>query len=169
MLQPDPAAHTVTLAKAFVNPSATLLASSQGTMVGLPGGNWLLGYGGLPNFTEFDASGGVLLDGTLGAGVQSFRTSLSPWSGRPATAPSAVVVTGPGAGRSVAVSWNGATGVASWRLLAGPSPRALAPVATAPRSGFQSTVPLAGSPAYIAVQALDEAGGVMGASPAMRG
>ena len=72
--------------KQFVNPSRTLLASSQGNTLSLPGGNWLLGYGGLPNFTEFDGSGHVLLDGTLGRSVQSFRTYLSPWS---ATAPGA--------------------------------------------------------------------------------
>ncbi len=49
------------------------------------GGNWLMGYGGLPNFTEYDASGHVLLDGTLGKNVQDFRTYLAPWSAHPAT------------------------------------------------------------------------------------
>ena len=37
-----------------------------------------MGYGGLPNFTEYDSSGQVLLDGTLGKNVQNFRTYLSP-------------------------------------------------------------------------------------------
>ena len=57
------ATHTVSLVKQFVNPTKTLLAESQGNALNLPGGNWLMGYGGLPNFTEFDASGHVLLDG----------------------------------------------------------------------------------------------------------
>ena len=35
-----------------------------------------MGYGGLPNFTEYDPSGHVLLDGTLGKNVQSFRTYM---------------------------------------------------------------------------------------------
>ena len=39
-----------------------------------------MGYGGLPNFTEFNAAGHVLLDGTLGRDVQDFRAYLSPWS-----------------------------------------------------------------------------------------
>ena len=39
-----------------------------------------MGYGGLPNFTEYDPAGHVLLDGTLGKNVQSFRTYLQPWS-----------------------------------------------------------------------------------------
>ncbi len=84
LLKPDTAGHTVTLVKAFTNPSRTLLAASQGNTLSLPGGNWLMGYGGLPNFTEYDASGHVLLDGTLGKNVQDFRTYLAPWS---ATAP----------------------------------------------------------------------------------
>ena len=67
LLDPNTATHTVTLVKQFTNPNATLLASSQGNMLSLPGGNWLMGYGGLPNFTEYDASGRVLLDATLGA------------------------------------------------------------------------------------------------------
>ena len=46
----------------------------------LPGGDWLMGYGGLPNFTEFNSAGHVLLDGTLGKNVQDFRTYLSDWS-----------------------------------------------------------------------------------------
>ena len=76
LLRPDFSNHTVTLVKRFVNPSKTLLASSQGDTLSLPGGDWLLGYGGLPNFTEFNSSGHVLLDGTLGKNVQDFRTYL---------------------------------------------------------------------------------------------
>jgi hypothetical protein len=87
LLDPNTAAHTVTLVKQFTNPDATLLASSQGDLLSLPGGNWLMGYGGLPNFTEYDASGQVLLDATLGKSVQDFRTYLAPWSGQPTTAP----------------------------------------------------------------------------------
>ena len=98
LLRPDTASHTVALVKQFVNPSKTLLADSQGNTLSLPGGNWLLGYGGLPNFTEFDASGHVLLDGTLGKNVQNFKTFLSPWSGQPAGRPS-LVVKAAGAGR----------------------------------------------------------------------
>ncbi len=68
LLAPNFHAHTVSLVKQFVNPGKTLLASSQGNTLSLAGGNWLLGYGGLPNFTEFNDSGHVLLDGTLGPG-----------------------------------------------------------------------------------------------------
>jgi len=169
LLKPDLASHTVTLVKQFVNPRKTLLAESQGNTLSLPGGNWLLGYGGLPNFTEFDAAGHVLLDGTLGKNVQDFRTYLSPWSARPATSPS-VLAQPAGAGRvTVAVSWNGATNVASWRVLAGPSPSALAPVSTVAKAGFQTTIAAQTAGPDIAVQALDGSGTVIATSATVTG
>ena len=167
LLKPNTASHTVTLVKQFTNPSKTLLASSQGNTLSLPGGDWLMGYGGLPNFTEYDSSGHVLLDGTLGKNVQDFRTYLSPWSAQPKTAP-AVVAKASGSSISVAVSWNGATNVASWRVLAGSSSTSLAPVATAAKSGFQSTITAPGAGPYVAVQALDASGAVLAVSPTVK-
>jgi hypothetical protein len=168
LLDPNIASHTVTLVKQFVNPTKTLLATSQGDMLSLPGGNWLMGYGGLPNFTEYDSSGHVLLDGTLGKNVQSFRTYLSPWRGQPTTPPSVVAAPGSAGTISVSVSWNGATEVASWQVLAGASPGALAPVATAAKTGFQTTISASAAGPYVAVQALSPAGAVIGTSATVK-
>ncbi len=168
ILSPNLSSHTVTLVKAFTNPSRTLLASSQGSMISLPGGNWLMGYGGLPDFTEFSAAGHVLLDGRLGKNVQDFRTYLSPWNGQPKTAP-AVLVKAAGATMSVSVSWNGATQVASWRVLAGASSSSLATAATAAKSGFQTTISASTHGPYVQVQALDGAGNVLGTSAVVKG
>jgi hypothetical protein len=168
LLKPDPSSHTIGLVQAFVNPTKTLLAESQGNTLSLPGGDWLMGYGGLPNFTEYDSSGHVLLDGTLGKNVQSFRTYLAPWS---ATAPGrpAVLAKAAGAGvASVAVSWNGATNVASWRLLGGASATSLAPVASAARAGFQTTISASTAGPFVAVQALDSSGAVLGTSATVK-
>ena len=144
----------------------SLLASSQGDTLSLSGGDWLLGYGGLPNFTEFSSSGHVLLDGTLGKNVQDFRTYLFPWSGQPSTAP-AIAVQATAAGASVYASWNGATGVASWQVLAGSSPASLAPLTTAARGGFQTTIPVsAAAGTYVAARALSATGQVLGTSAA---
>jgi Arylsulfotransferase (ASST) len=164
LLRPDAGAHAVNLVRALTNPGKTLLAESQGNMAGLAGGNWLLGYGRLPNFTEFDASGHVLLDGTLGREVQNFKTFLSPWRGEPSTRPSVLANAAGGGAVSVAVSWNGATEVASWRVLAGASPGSLAPVASAPKTGFQTSIAVPAAGPYVAVQALDAAGAVIGVS-----
>ena len=167
LLRPDFASHTVTLVQQFANPSRTLLASSQGSTRGLSGGNWLLGYGGLPNFTEFDASGRVLLDGALGRNVQSFAANLAPWSGRPLTAPSVAASASTG-GLSVAVSWNGATDVSSWRVLAGSDPAHLAPAASAAKSGFETTIAVPAPGPWVAVQALDGSGAVLAVSQAVK-
>jgi hypothetical protein len=167
LLKPDPSGHTVTLVKALTNPAKKLLASSQGNTLSLPGGNWLMGYGGLPNFTEYDSSGHVLLDGTLGKNVQDFRTYLAPWS---ATAPGRPSLSAKVAGgaATVAVSWNGATSVASWRVLAGTSSGSLAPVATAAKAGFETTLKASTPGPYFAVQALDGPGNVLGTSATVK-
>ncbi len=169
LLRPDFSSHTVTLVKRFTNPShIPLLASSQGNTLGLPGGDWLLGYGGLPNFTEFDASGHVLLDGTLGKNVQDFRTYLSPWSAQPTTAPAIAVQAGTsGAGTAtVEASWNGATAVASWQVLAGASAESLAPLTTAPRQGFETAIHVSTTEPDLAVRALSASGQTLGTSAA---
>jgi hypothetical protein len=168
LLEPNVSAHTVTLKRAFTNPSRTLLASSQGNTLSLPGGDWLMGYGGLPNFTEYDGSGHVLLDGTLGKNVQDFRTYLSPWSGHPHSLPSLAVTKGSGSLTAYA-SWNGATEVASWKVLAGTSPSALVAGATVPRHGFETTIKVSGTGPYVQVQALDGGGNVIGTSAAVKG
>jgi hypothetical protein len=170
LLAANTGSHTVSLVKQFTNPSKTLLATSQGDLLNLSSGentagNWLMGYGGLPNFTEYDASGHVLFDGTLGKDVQSYRTYLTPWSGQAPGAPSVAV-----SGSSVAVSWNGATNVASWQVLGGASATTLAPVAKAAKTAaFQTTIPVPASAAYVAVQALDASGAVLGTSHTVKG
>jgi len=168
LLRPDTSGHTVSLVQQFVNPSKTLLAASQGNTLSLAGGNWLLGYGGLPNFTEFDSAGHVLLDGTLGKNVQNFRTYLSPWSATAPGRPAAVVKAAGSGAASVAASWNGATDVASWRVLAGASSSSLAPVATAPKSGFEAKLTVHSAGPYFAVQALDGSGAALGTSATVK-
>jgi hypothetical protein len=169
LLAPNTSSHSVSLVKQFTNPSKTLLATSQGDLLNLSSGentsgNWLMGYGGLPNFTEYDNSGHVLLDGTLGKDVQSYRTYLSPWSGQAPGAPSVAM-----SGSAVAVSWNGATNVASWQVLGGASATTLAPVAKVAKAGFQTTISVPSSAAYVAVQALDSSGAVLGTSHTIKG
>jgi hypothetical protein len=168
LLDPNVGARTVTLVKQFVNPSRTLLASSQGNLLSLSGGDWLMGYGGLPNFTEYNASGHVLLDGTLGKGVQDFRTYLTPWNGQPTTAPAVVARPGVGATIATSMSWNGASEVASWRVLAGASPSALVAAGSGSRTGFQTTIAVPGAGPYVAAQALNSAGAVIGTSATVK-
>ena len=163
LLRPNFARHTLALQQALVNPSRSLLSESQGNMLSLSSGNWLLGYGRLPNLTEFDPAGQVLLDATLGKDVQNYSASLSPWRGQP-TDPPSLSVQSTGGGMTVEASWNGATDVASWRVLAGSSPGQLAAVAAAPAAGFQTTIAAPPTGRYLAVQAVDREGAVIGTS-----
>ncbi len=61
-------------------------------------------------------------------------------------------------------SWNGATQVASWRVLAGPGASRLTVVASAARSGFETAIAVAQGYQSFEVQALDASGRVIGTS-----
>jgi hypothetical protein len=61
-------------------------------------------------------------------------------------------------------SWNGATEVASWQVLAGSSPEELEPIGSAPRKGFETVVALNTSEPYVAVKARDGSGRALGTS-----
>ena len=171
LLAPNASSHTVSLVKQLHQPAphAARLQPGQRPEPAAASGNWLMGYGGLPNFTEYDSSGHVLLDGTLGKSVQRLQ-HLPLAVERPAhQSPPSVAVQAAGAGGlTVAASWNGATEVASWQVLAGSSATSLAPVATAPRRGFQTSIPLSSVPSYVAVQALSAAGAAIGRSATVK-
>jgi hypothetical protein len=167
LIDPDLTTHTVTLEKAFTNPSRTLLTSSQGDLLNLNDGNWLMGYGGLPNFTEYNSAGQVLLDGTLGLDVQDFRTYFAPWSAQPKTLPAVAAQSSAGK-LTVEASWNGATDVAQWRVLAGSSAASLEPVTTVAASGFQTTVRTTIAGPYAQAVALGSAGQVLASSPVVK-
>ncbi len=69
---------------------------------------------------------------------------------------------GTGAGDvTLYVSWNGATEVATWRALAGPSPDRLQPFASAPREGFETALTVHTTESYVGVQAEDDSGRVL--------
>ena len=154
---------TATLVSSFTH-STPLLAASQGDFQPLVGGNWFVGWGQEPFFSEYSPAGQLLLDAHLPALYQSYTALRFPWSGAPTQRPSLAVSSGSHGGLVAYTSWNGATAVVQWRLLAGASPHALAPVAFAPRSGFETAIALSSTPRYIAVQALSAGGQVLGAS-----
>ncbi|WP_028061489.1 hypothetical protein [Candidatus Solirubrobacter pratensis] len=93
----------------------------------------------------------------------SYRAYRLPWSGRPAQAPKAVATAKAGAVTARA-SWNGATGVARWQLLAGPSQEAMTPVADAPSAGFETAASAATRQPLVAMRALDAAGNTLATS-----
>jgi hypothetical protein len=147
------------------------VAGSQGNVQALPDGDWMVGWGQAGYLSEVSASGQVLFNAHLPPDWESYRTFVLPWSGHPANPPAVAAVASPGAygGMTVYASWNGATEVASWRVLAGSSSTSLNPAGSAAKTSFETAIPLA-APAgpYVAVQALNSAGAVIGTSPTVK-
>jgi hypothetical protein len=167
VLSVDLKSRSVTRVTQIVH-SPPLLAESQGNMQALPNGDWFIGWGQTPQFSEFDAGGGLVFDATFPRGTQSYRSYRFPWVGTPAHTPALSFNPAAGGGGIVSASWNGSTLVASWAVLAGTSPTALTLIAQAPRSGFETAISLPAITVgpFVAVEAIDAGGRVLGVSAA---
>jgi hypothetical protein len=155
-----------TLVAAYAHSDPQLLAASQGNAQTLPDGGTLVGYGGVPAISEFARDGSLLFDAHQPYDMSFYRAFRYPWSGRPTTPPSVLAaLNDTGEETVVHASWNGATGVASWRVLAGSGPASLTSKAVIGADGFESSTTLPTKYTYAAVQALDAAGHVIGTSP----
>ena len=183
----DTANMTATLVRSYEHENP-LVAGSQGNVQALSGGDWIVGWGQAGYLSEVTPAGQVLFNAHLPPDWESYRTFAFPWTGRPAEPPALAVASEPAStagtaggkagakaaatpGTVVYASWNGATEVASWRVLAGASPSSLTPVATAPKSGFETAIatPASVTGGYVAVQALNGAGAVLGSSRTIKG
>ncbi len=157
--------HTARLVSAYTHPAPPLLAPSQGNMQTLPDGNAVVGYGGVPAISEFATNGSLLFDAHLPYDMSFYRAFRFPWSGRPSSPPSALANLNDTSEETIVhMSWNGATEVTSWRVLAGKSSNSLQAQTEIPASGFESSSTLPKKYSYAAVQALDSAGRVLGTS-----
>jgi Arylsulfotransferase (ASST) len=146
-----------------------LSSDSQGNIQQLANQDVFVGWGSEPYFSEYSAGGQLLFDAHMHGSYQNYRVYRFPWTGTPGGAP-AIAAAPASQGRvTVYASWNGDTQTASWRVLAGASPAALAPVASAPRSGFETAVATPAAAPYVAVQALNAGGAVLGSSRTIRG
>jgi hypothetical protein len=126
-----------------------------------------VGWGSQPAFSEFADDGRLLFDGRLAKGNDNYRAYRGRWTGRPATAPSVAAEPAGGGRVRVFASWNGATEVARWEVLAGPSPDALRPAGGAPRRGFETAVVVPAGARHVAARALAANGAVLGRSKAI--
>jgi Arylsulfotransferase (ASST) len=163
----DMAHRRARLVRALHRPKE-LLSTSQGNFQVLPGGGAVVGWGSQPVVSEFSPRGRLLFDASFpSADQQSYRAYKFPWTGHP-TAPPDVVASRSHGDRTVAfVSWNGATEVRRWVLLAGPSPQRLRPVARRPWTGFETRLAARTPARWVAVRALDAAGRPLGRSKAI--
>jgi hypothetical protein len=161
--------HAAHLVRSFPHPGAPLVSDSQGNMQTLPNQHVVVGWGAVPSVSEFAKDGALLLDAHLPPGFSSYRAFRQPWSGHPLWLPSVSArILATGDSTAVFASWNGASEVAKWRVLAGSAPESLNAQAMTPASEFESSVILPDAYSYVAVQALGAAGQLLATSPTER-
>jgi EmrB/QacA subfamily drug resistance transporter len=158
VLKLDTKSHTVTVAGQYSH-GPGFDAEYMGNIEPLPGGNEFIGWGSANYFSEYTASGQMLLDAKLPYPDITYRAQVEPWTGMPLYPPQGAARRH-GGKTTVYASWNGATEVSSWRVRAGQST-----VATAARSGFETAIPVQSRATGFSVQALDSHGRVLGTSP----
>lgn len=126
--------------------------------------NVLVGWGSQPYFTEFGKGGKVLLDVRWPGPDLSYRVLLQNWVGLPLSPPNGAARKSKGKAY-VYASWNGATRVVAWRVLAGSSKGKLKVVVRRRgKKGFETSIPVSGSYSWFQVQALGRSGRVLGTS-----
>ncbi len=143
-----------------------VLSDGEGNLQRLPNGYVFVGFGTNPYFTEFTQPGHQLFTASFRYPVEFYRAFRYAWYGQPAGAPF-VAASPTSSGTTVYASWNGATDIASWRVLAGPSASSLSYVAQSPFSGFETAISAPTTQPYIAVQAIGSQGQVLGTSGAV--
>jgi hypothetical protein len=164
VVRADTAAKKATLVRSYHHPQR-LLAPFEGNAQFLPNGNVVVGWGAQPYVSEFSHNGALLFDAYFGddkppgKDADSYRAYRFAWRGHPTDRPVVVV-----AGDAAYASWNGATDVVRWQVLAGPGAGQLKPVQTVAKNGFETPIRLKKSAAFYAVKAIGRDGTALGTS-----
>jgi len=162
VLKLDQAAHTATLVAQY--PAGGKFETEyMGDTQPLQNGNTFVGWGSEPYLSEYSPSGRLLLEGSFPGSDLSYRSTLEQWVGLPLSSP-AGAARQTGNNTTVYASWNGATRVVSWRVLAAAGAGRMTAVASAAKSGFETAIGVQTSYRSFEVQALDADGRVIGAS-----
>jgi EmrB/QacA subfamily drug resistance transporter len=165
ILKLDQQAHTASLVADYKR-AGDFDAAYMGDTQPLAKGNVLVGWGSEPYFSEYSRSGRLLMEGQLPGPNLSYRATLEQWVGLPLAAPAGAAVRGDDGQTTVYASWNGATELASWRVMAASGAGHLAAVAHAAKSGFETAIQVSSSYRSFKLQALGADGRVLGTSRA---
>lgn len=159
----------VILAHQYKRPEPTVVPA-EGSVQVLRHGEAVVGFGAAQFFSEF-ARGGeprkggrLLFDAELPKGDGTYRVFRFPWEGTPNTLPKLLAERESLDEVALYTSWNGATSVASWQVLAGESAESLTPAGTWPWSGFETKIGLSSTDTVFEVRALDKDGKVLATS-----
>ena len=168
VLRVDTKAKKVSLVRSYHHPKR-LLAPFEGNAQFLPNGDVFVGWGAQPYVSELGANGSVRFDAYFGHGkppgqdADTYRAYRFVWHAKPTDRPALAV-----GGQTAYASWNGATEVKRWQVLAGADAQHLKPVKDAAKSGFETPIRLAKSAAVYAVRAIGAGGKVLGTSPTVK-
>jgi Arylsulfotransferase (ASST) len=166
-LELDEKAMTAKLVREYTYPDK-VRAATQGSMQVLPNGNVFVGWGSNPHFSEFGKDGDLLFNATFPAEGESYRAFRFPWSGQPDDDPALAAERKPYGEVTLYASWNGATEVATWEVLAGSNPEALEAVGVRPRKGFETEITVETTEAYVGVRAKNGSGMLLGTAEAVK-
>jgi hypothetical protein len=163
VLKLDARTRTATLAGQYFH-GADFDAQYMGSIQPLQGGNEFVGWGSAPYFSEYSPSGQVLLDAVFPGHDLSYRARLEPWVGLPLYPPAGAARRSRGK-TMVYASWNGASSVASWKVLGATGSGRMTPVAWHGTSGFETAMTAPQGYSSFQLQALDSSHRVIGTSP----
>ena len=153
--------NTADVARQLEISGRPIVSDSQGNLQQLSNGDVFVGWGQVGIESEFSPTGALTFALQLVGSTNSFRGYRYVWNAQPVVAPAVRVGTPAGGRTEIYVSWNGATDVASWTVLAGASPTQLAPVGTYPDSGFETAISAPTVGPYVMVEAIGTAGQVL--------
>lgn len=168
VLRLDQRTRTARVVRQYRYPGG-LLAIAEGSLQQLPDGHVFVGWGPERHVSEFTRGGRLLFDLVVPPTSDSYQAYRYPWHGEPLDRPALAARRRAGSRRVTAwASWNGATEVRGWQLLAGDDPYALLPLGDPlPRRNFDTRLHGATGAKYVAVAALDAHGRQLGVSRAV--
>jgi EmrB/QacA subfamily drug resistance transporter len=162
LLRLDQQARRATLAAQYGNKGG-FRSEYMGDTQPQPNGDVFVGWGSEPYFSEYDRSGKLLFEGQLPGPDLSYRATLQRWVGLPLSRPAGAARAG-GGRTTVYASWNGATELASWRVLGASGAGRLTALASHARSGFETAIEVPSAFKRYQLQALAADGRVIGTS-----
>ncbi len=163
VLKLDPTAHTVKLEKLYSH-GVTVQSRYMGNVQTLPNGNAFVGWGDVPFMSEFSKSGQLIFDAVLPSPDITYRAYVQNWVGKPLYPPSGAARRS-GDRTTVYASWNGATQVTSWKVLALDGGTGSATVVgQMPKAKFETPIHVTTSATRFKVEALNSARKVIGTS-----
>jgi hypothetical protein len=167
VLELDEERMRASLVREYTHPDKQY-AHASGNMQVLPNGNVFIGWGRAEVFSESSKDGELLFSASFPPKIGTYRAFRFPWSGYPKDRPAVVAKRVSEDEVRVYASWNGATEVAAWEVLAGPRPDELESLGSVPRDGFETAILARTAKPYVAVQAKHSSGRILGTSKPIR-